>query len=54
MRHAGTGPPTLDCYLFEFVERQRWDDGSPQFLTLSNYYINLPLYDVLAGEAMRR
>lgn len=44
-RQPGTGLPTLDTHFFEFVERHRWDDGKPEFLTLDrlrkgvDYYI---------------
>jgi sterol desaturase/sphingolipid hydroxylase (fatty acid hydroxylase superfamily) len=44
-RRAGTGLPTLDTHFFEFVERDRWDRGEPEFLTLGqirkgvDYYI---------------
>jgi sterol desaturase/sphingolipid hydroxylase (fatty acid hydroxylase superfamily) len=33
-RRAGSGMPTLDTHFFEFVERDRWDAGTPEFLTL--------------------
>jgi len=39
------GLPTLDTHFFEFVERDRWDRGDPEFLTLDrirkgvDYYI---------------
>jgi hypothetical protein len=33
-RNAGTGFPTLDAHFFEFVERERWDRGEREFLTL--------------------
>jgi sterol desaturase/sphingolipid hydroxylase (fatty acid hydroxylase superfamily) len=35
-RRAGTGFPTVDAHFFEFVEREQWDRGEPQFLTLDN------------------
>lgn len=44
-RRAGSGMPTLDTHFFEFVERDRWDCGDPEFLTLDrirkgrDYYI---------------
>ena len=44
-RRAGSGLPTFDTHFFEFVERQRWDDGHPEFLTLDrlrkgvDYYV---------------
>lgn len=42
---AGMGFPTLDTHFFEFVERDRWDRGEPEYLTLpqlrkdQDYYI---------------
>lgn len=36
--HAGTGLPTLDTHFFEFVERERWDRGEPEFLTLDQLH----------------
>jgi sterol desaturase/sphingolipid hydroxylase (fatty acid hydroxylase superfamily) len=44
-RRAGTGFPTLDSHFFEFVERETWDRGNPEFLTLDqirkgcDYYV---------------
>jgi sterol desaturase/sphingolipid hydroxylase (fatty acid hydroxylase superfamily) len=44
-RRAGSGLPTWDSHFFEFVERERWDDGEPEFLTLAqlrkgvDYYV---------------
>ena len=44
-RHRRTGLPTLDTHFFEFVERDRWDRGEPEFLTLDrirkgvDYYV---------------
>ena len=44
-RRAGSGLPTFDTHFFEFVERRRWDDGDPEFLTLDrlrkggDYYV---------------
>jgi len=42
---AGSGLPTLDTHFFEFVEREKWDAGQAEFLTLGqlrkgiDYYI---------------
>jgi sterol desaturase/sphingolipid hydroxylase (fatty acid hydroxylase superfamily) len=42
---AGSGMPTVHAHFFEFVERARWDEGNPEFLTLDrirkgvDYYI---------------
>ena len=44
-RRAGSGLPTLDTHFFEFAERDRWDRGEQEFLTLDrirkgvDYYI---------------
>ena len=44
-RRAGSGLPTFDAHFFEFVERDRWDEGQPEFLTLDrlrkgvDYYV---------------
>jgi sterol desaturase/sphingolipid hydroxylase (fatty acid hydroxylase superfamily) len=44
-RKAGSGLPTVDTHYFEFVERERWDRGEPEFLTLdrlrkgADYYV---------------
>jgi sterol desaturase/sphingolipid hydroxylase (fatty acid hydroxylase superfamily) len=44
-RRSGSGLPTFDTHYFEFVERERWDRGEPEFLTLDqvrkgvDYYI---------------
>ena len=44
-RRRGAGMPTLDTHFFEFVERDRWDRGAPELLTLDrirkgvDYYI---------------
>ena len=44
-KRAGSGLPTLDTHFFEFVEREKWDRGEPEFLTLDrlrkgrDYYI---------------
>lgn len=44
-RRAGSGLPTWDTHFFEFVERDRWDRGEPEFLTLDqlrkgeDYYV---------------
>jgi sterol desaturase/sphingolipid hydroxylase (fatty acid hydroxylase superfamily) len=33
-RRAGSGLPTWDTHFFEFVEKDAWDRGEPEFLTL--------------------
>lgn len=33
-RSSGSGFPTLDTHFFEFVEREKWDRGQAEFLTL--------------------
>jgi sterol desaturase/sphingolipid hydroxylase (fatty acid hydroxylase superfamily) len=44
-KRAGSGLPTSDTHFFEFVEKDRWDAGTPEFLTLDqlrkgrDYYV---------------
>ena len=44
-KRAGSGLPTLDTHFFEFVEREKWERGEREFLTLDklrkgcDYYI---------------
>jgi len=44
-RRAETGMPTLDTHFFEFVERDKWDRGEPEILTIDrirkgvDYYV---------------
>lgn len=44
-RRAGSGWPTIETHFFEFIERDRWDRGEPEFLTVdrlrkgADYYI---------------
>lgn len=44
-KRAGSGLPTWDTHFFEFVEKDRWDRGEPDFLTLdklrkhTDYYV---------------
>jgi sterol desaturase/sphingolipid hydroxylase (fatty acid hydroxylase superfamily) len=44
-RRAGSGLPTFNTHFLEFVERDKWDSGEPEFLTLDrirkgvDYYI---------------
>jgi len=33
-KRSGSGLPTLHAHFFEFVEREKWDRGAPEFLTL--------------------
>jgi sterol desaturase/sphingolipid hydroxylase (fatty acid hydroxylase superfamily) len=37
-RRAGSGLPTFDTHFFEFVARDRWDRGEPEFLTLDRLH----------------
>lgn len=46
-RRAGSGLPTLDTYFFEFVERDRWDRGDPEFLTLDRIRKGVDYYLVV-------
>jgi len=46
-RRAGTGLPTLDTHFFEFVERDKWDRGAPEYLTLDRLRRGLDYYIVV-------
>jgi sterol desaturase/sphingolipid hydroxylase (fatty acid hydroxylase superfamily) len=46
-RNAGTGWPTCDTHFFEFVERDRWDDGKPEFLTLDQVRKGVTYYVIV-------
>ena len=46
-RRAGTGFPTLDTHFFEFVERERWDRGEPEFLTLDQVRKGIDYYVIV-------
>lgn len=46
-RRAGTGLPTLDAHFFEFVERERWDRGEPEFLTLDRIRKGIDYYVIV-------
>jgi hypothetical protein len=35
-RSSGSGFPTVDTHFFEFVEREKWDAGQPEFLTIDS------------------
>ena len=60
---VGGGLPTFDTHFFEFVERDRWDRGEPEFLTLdrirkgADYYIVVTtpsgLYRYLINDLVR-
>jgi len=43
-RRAGSGCPTVHAHFFEFVERERWDRGDPEFLTLDRIRKGLDYY----------
>ncbi len=43
-RCPGSGLPTLDTHFFEFVERERWDRGAPEFLTLDRIQKGMDYY----------
>jgi hypothetical protein len=43
-RHAGSGLPTFDTHFFEFVEREKWDRGEPEFLTLDRIRKGIDYY----------
>lgn len=46
-RRAGSGLPTADTHFFEFVERDHWDDGKPEFLTLDRLRKGVDYYVVV-------
>ncbi|MES2205606.1 MAG: GH3 auxin-responsive promoter family protein [Pseudomonadota bacterium] len=46
-KHAGSGLPTLDTHFFEFVERNQWEAGTPEFLTLENIRKGFDYYVVI-------
>jgi hypothetical protein len=46
-RRAGSGLPTLDTHFFEFVERDKWDRGAPEFLTLDRVRKGVDYYLVV-------
>ena len=43
-RRAGSGLPTLDTHFFEFVDRDKWDRGEPEFLTLDRVRKGIDYY----------
>jgi sterol desaturase/sphingolipid hydroxylase (fatty acid hydroxylase superfamily) len=50
-RRAGTGLPTLETHFFEFVERDSWDRGAPEYLTLDRLRRGLDYYIVVTTPA---
>jgi hypothetical protein len=46
-RRAGSGLPTADTHFFEFVERDRWDRGEPEYLTLDRLRKGLDYYVIV-------
>ena len=46
-RRADSGLPTFDTHFFEFVERDRWDGGEPEFLTLDRLRRGVPYYVIV-------
>jgi len=46
-RRSGTGMPTLDTHFFEFVERDKWDRDSPEFLTLDRLRKGVDYYVII-------
>lgn len=46
-RRADSGLPTVETHFFEFVERDRWESGEPEFLTLDQVRKNIPYYVVV-------
>lgn len=50
-RTANGGLPTFDAHYFEFVERDRWDCGEPEFLTLDRVRKGIPYYVVVTTRS---
>ncbi len=46
-KRAGSGLPTLSAHFFEFVEREQWDRGEPEFLTLAEIRKGIDYYVVV-------
>jgi sterol desaturase/sphingolipid hydroxylase (fatty acid hydroxylase superfamily) len=46
-RRAGSGLPTFDTHFYEFAERDRWDAGTPSFLTLDQLRKGVDYYVVV-------
>lgn len=46
-RRADSGLPTFDTHYFEFVERDGWDRGEPEFLTLDRLRKGVPYYIIV-------
>ena len=46
-RRSGSGFPTLDTHFFEFVEREKWDCGAPEFLTLEGIRKGMDYYVIV-------
>jgi sterol desaturase/sphingolipid hydroxylase (fatty acid hydroxylase superfamily) len=46
-RRAGAGLPTLETHFFEFVERDRWDRGAPEYLRLDRVRKGVDYYVVV-------
>jgi hypothetical protein len=46
-RRQASGWPTLDTHFFEFVEREKWDRGEPEFLTLEDIRKGVSYYIVV-------
>jgi sterol desaturase/sphingolipid hydroxylase (fatty acid hydroxylase superfamily) len=46
-RRAGSGLPTIETHFFEFVERDAWDRGAPEYLTLDRLRKGLDYYIIV-------
>ncbi len=46
-KRAGSGFPTLDTHFFEFVERDAYDCGAPEYLTLDRIYKGVEYYIIV-------
>jgi hypothetical protein len=47
-KRPGSGLPTWDTHFFEFVERDRWDRGEPEFLTLDRLRKGVDYYVIVS------
>lgn len=47
-KRAGSGLPTLDTHFFEFVEREKWERGQPEYLTLERIHKGIDYYIIVS------
>ena len=48
---AGTGLPTFETHFYEFVEREKWDRGEPEYLTLDRLHKGTDYYIIVTTPA---